>query len=52
MTLAQKTPFQIRQVCVQLPTSAVNTALPAFTAERHAAAVGLQRSIDGTNRHT
>jgi len=28
----------VKKVCVQLPTSADNVALPAFAAERHAAA--------------
>jgi len=30
--------MQYEQVCVQLPASAVNVALPAFTAARRAAA--------------
>ena len=39
------------QVCVQLPTSAVNVALPAFTAERRAAAApAVQRWIPPTRR--
>jgi len=36
-----------KQVCIQLPTSAVNVALPTFAAVRRAAAApAVQQSID------
>jgi len=39
-------PLLLRQVCVQPSPSAVNTTLPAFAAERHAAAELAAATID------
>ena len=47
ITFGASLPWQCQQACVQLPTSADNVALPAFAAERRAAAApAMQQSID------